>query len=124
MGSAARAGICLAAGLLITAVGGCTIRGPVPPRPALSSYGCMVAVVRDRVPAQLPDKRAHCQAAGLIARYCSVGEAYLAGAGKELQDLLGGGDAEWADWRADRNGIRCARNATSDAQIAACCAAR
>lgn len=84
----------------------------------------MKAVVQDKLPAGLPDRRAHCLAAGLIARYCSRSEAYLAGAGKELRDLLGAGDAEWADWRADRVGIQCARQASDDAALAACCEER
>jgi hypothetical protein len=67
------------------------------------------------------DKQTHCLAAGLIARYCSRSEAYMAGAGKELRDLLGGGDAEWADWRADRAGIACAKIAADDSAIAVCC---
>lgn len=89
-------------------------------RPASSSYGCMHAI-RDALPAGLPDKRAHCLASGLIARHCSPAEAYLAGAGKELRDLFGHGDAEWADWRADRVGIGCARRAHEDAGVTACC---
>jgi hypothetical protein len=84
----------------------------------------MEAVVRDKLPANLPDKRAHCLAGGLISRYCSVTEAYLAGAGKEVRDLLGHGDAEWADWRADRVGIECARESGDDAALAQCCSAR
>lgn len=92
-----------------------------PPRPATSSYGCMATVVKERVPSDLPDKRQHCLAGGLIARYCSGSEAYLAGVGKELKDLLGGGDAEWGDWRADRAGIACARSASDDDQLAKCC---
>jgi hypothetical protein len=77
--------------------------------------------VRASLPAGLPDKHAHCLAAGLIARHCSVSEAYLAGAGKELRDMTGRGDAEWADWRADRIGIGCAREAADDAAVEACC---
>ena len=92
-----------------------------PPRLASSSYRCMETVVKDKVPVQLPDKRAHCLAAGLIARYCSRTEAYIAGAGKEVRDLFTGGDAEWADWRADRVGIACARRTDDDQQLAACC---
>lgn len=84
----------------------------------------MRAVVRDNVPEGLPEQRAHCLAAGLIARYCSTGEAYLAGAGKELRDLLGKGEATWDDWRADRAGIDCARSASDDAAVAQCCAER
>lgn len=84
----------------------------------------MQAVVQQKLPADLPDKRAHCLAAGLIARYCSVGEAYLSGAAKELRDLLGSGDAEWSDWSADREGVDCARSAASDDELASCCSER
>jgi hypothetical protein len=95
-----------------------------PPRLAHSSYGCMQAVLRDKLPADLPDKRAHCLAGGLISRYCSVTEAYLAGAGKEVRDLLGKGDAEWGDWRADRVGIGCAERSADDAALGQCCSQR
>ncbi len=110
--------------LLLTALTAC---GTVPHRPSRlepSSYGCMAEVLRQKVPANLPDKQAHCLASGLIARYCSPTEAYLAGMGKELRDLFGGGDAEWADWRADRGGVGCARRAGDDNSLAACCAQR
>jgi hypothetical protein len=95
-----------------------------PPRLAHSTYGCMQAVVRDKLPSNLPDKHAHCLAGGLISRYCSVTEAYLAGASKEVRDLLGKGDAEWRDWRADRVGIACARESGDDSALAQCCSAR
>jgi hypothetical protein len=96
-----------------------------PPRAAHSSYGCMDAVVKEKVPANLPDKRAHCLAGGFIARYCSITEAYLAGAGKEMRDLLSKGDsAEWKDWQADRVGIECARESADDAALGQCCAQR
>ena len=94
------------------------------PRLAASTYGCMQAVVREKLPADLPDKRAHCIASGLIARYCSISEAYLAGAATELRDLLGPGNAEWADWQADRVGIACVRGAANDDAVARCCAQR
>jgi hypothetical protein len=84
----------------------------------------MQAVVQEKVPAGLPDARAHCLAAGLIARYCSGPEAYLAGLGKELRDLFGSGAAQWSDWRADRVGIDCARSASDDTALAACCEER
>ena len=95
-----------------------------PPRAARSSYECMQAVLKEKLPADLPDKRAHCLAGGLIARYCSITEAYLAGAGKEVRDLLSRGDVEWQDWQADRAGIGCARREQGDAGLAACCAQR
>lgn len=91
-----------------------------PDRPAHSSYECMVAV-RNTVPAGLQDKRAHCVASARISQRCSVTEAYLAGAGKEIRDLFTGGDAEWADWRADRVGIACAKHAASAELITSCC---
>ncbi len=84
----------------------------------------MSAVLKQKLTPNLPAPRAHCLASGSIARYCSVTEAYLAGAGKECRDLVTGGDAEWSDWRADRAGIGCARTARSDAELAECCAAR
>ncbi len=84
----------------------------------------MKSVVQEKVPTGGPDSREHCLAAGLIARYCSGSEAYMAGAGKELRDLLGAGDAEWSDWRADRAGIDCARHASDDAALAKCCEER
>ena len=84
----------------------------------------MEAVVTNKLPANLPDEHAHCLASGLIARYCSRSEAYMAGIGKELRDLLSPGDAEWRDWRADRAGVACAREAKDDAELASCCAAR
>jgi hypothetical protein len=96
----------------------------IPERPARlseSSYSCMTSVLRQKLPADLPDERAHCVASGLLARYCSFTEAYLAGAGKELRDLLGPGDAEWRDWRADRVGIGCARTSKSDEELVSCC---
>lgn len=83
----------------------------------------MTAVLEQKLPPNLPDKRAHCLAAGLIARYCSPPEAYMAGIGKEVRDLFGHGDVEWADWRADRVGIGCARHAAGDEALAECCAA-
>lgn len=90
-------------------------------RPAIASLPCMRAVVRDKVPLHVSDKQAHCLAAGLIARYCSRPEAYLAGAGKEITDLFDGGDAEWNDWVADRLGIGCERHAASDGALVGCC---
>lgn len=90
-------------------------------RLAHSSYGCMEAVVREKVPENLPDKHRHCLAGGLIARYCSLSEAYLAGLGKELRDLLGPGDAEWTDWQADRAGAHCARGSETDDDVVTCC---
>ena len=73
------------------------------------------------LPAGLTDKRAHCIAGGLIARFCSPAEARLAGLGKELRDAFGSGDADWSDWQATRAGVRCAAAAADVASIIACC---
>ena len=69
----------------------------------------------------VPDGTAHCLPAGFIARYCSVSEAYIAGVGKELEDTVGHGDAEWRDWQADRRGIACAKHAQNDDALYSCC---
>ncbi|HEU4627383.1 MAG TPA: hypothetical protein VFS52_21695 [Steroidobacteraceae bacterium] len=100
---------------------GCGTVSQRPSRLEPSSYGCMSAVVKQKLPAGLPDKQAHCVASGLIARYCSLPEAYMAGMGKELRDVVTRGDVEWADWRADRLGIACARRAADDTALVACC---
>lgn len=81
----------------------------------------MQAALHDRLPAGLPDSQAHCVAAGLIARYCSLTEASLASIGKELKDLFGPGDAEWRDLGSDREGMRCARQSATDGALLECC---
>ena len=104
--------------VLILALCGCAWQAA---RPTTSSYGCMAAE-RDALPADMPDEQKHCVASGLIARHCSVGEANMAGLGKEFQDLFTGGDASWADWKMDRKGVSCAHNAPDDATVVQCCA--
>lgn len=104
---------------LLLALGGCaSLSGE---RLARSSLGCMRAAVEQKLPENVSDLHKHCLAAGLIARYCSVPEAYLAASGKELRDAFGRGDVSWTDWRADRAGVRCARIAASDDALAECC---
>lgn len=73
------------------------------------------------VPQAVPDKQAHCLASAAIAWRCSVMEAYGAGIAKEIKDMFGHGDAEWADLRADAAGVRCARSAHSESDIRGCC---
>ncbi len=105
--------------MLLLVMGGCASQAQ---RPAPSSYECMVAE-RDALPADMPDEQKHCVASGLIARHCSVTEASMAGLGKELRDMFTGGDASWADWKMDRRGMSCARDAADDAAVTRCCAA-
>lgn len=111
--------LCIHRILLVTCMGlgACT---SMQPRPAVSSLGCIQAV-RAQLPSDLSDKRLHCLASARIARQCSVGEAYLAGMGKELRDVFGAGDADWQDWFADRAGVQC-RKVSDPAELDACCA--
>jgi hypothetical protein len=81
----------------------------------------MRAAIAGRDLESLPDSEAHCFAAGLIARRCSVTESMLASVGKEIQDAFGAGDAEWRDLSADRRGVRCARNTADEEELSACC---
>jgi hypothetical protein len=81
----------------------------------------MRAAIAGRDLKALPDEEAHCIAAALIAWRCSATEAMLASVGKEIQDALGAGDAEWRDLEADRRGLACARNATDAAALERCC---
>lgn len=98
---------------------GCTALGE---RAASSPYKCM-SRMRDQVAIQeVPDARKHCLASALIARHCSVSEAWFAGVGKEFTDIFTAGDPSWADWRADRAGMRCGREAADD-DLPSCCAA-
>jgi hypothetical protein len=103
---------------------GCAAGGGAHVRPARSSLECMRRVVDERVPAGIPDGRAHCLAVGFIARDCSIAEAWLASYGKELRDLLGGGDAEFRDLAADAAGVDCARAAQTDEDVESCCTRR
>src|SRR4026208_2477272 len=88
------------AGVLVCLVGCAS----APDRPARSSVGCAEAPVDQLLPSGLSDKRAHCIAGGLIARFCSPTEARLAGLGKEVRDAFGPGDADWAGSQAARAG--------------------
>ena len=123
-GAAAPFALCSAlASLAAACLAGCTSAAGAQ-RLETSSLGCMRAVVAQKVPHGIPDKAAHCLAAGSIARYCSRPEAYLASVGKELEDLVDlSGDFEWADLKADRLGVGCAAHVSSDAALAECCRA-
>jgi hypothetical protein len=90
-------------------------------RAADSSLGCMQRVRDEMLPAGMDDETKHCVAAGMIARYCSRAEAWMASYGKEIEDAFGHGDAQWSDIQADRRGVTCARAASSDEQLRQCC---
>jgi hypothetical protein len=106
------------------AVASCATLSGAPPRLAATPLACRRATVAAKVPADLGDKHQHCLAAGMIARYCSLSEAKLASWGKELDDMLGRGDADRRDLEADYAGIACARTARDDETLHRCCAAR
>lgn len=118
--SASRVALATLAALLA----GCASLPQAPPRLAGTPLACMRATVAAKVPAGLYDKLAHCLAGGMIARYCSVGEAKLASWGKEARDAVGSGDADRRDLDADYFGIECARTATDDEALRRCCEAR
>ena len=99
----------------------CTPLASKSARPARSTLSCARSVLTSKLPEAIPDNTAHCLAAGFIARYCSVSEAYIAGLGKELEDTVGHGDAEWRDWQADRRGIACAQRTQNDDALYSCC---
>lgn len=102
------------------ALGGCTAPGVQ--RLAPGSLDCMRAVVAHKLPRSIPDKHAHCLAAGFIARYCSRPEARIASVGKEIGDLFNGsGDFEIADLKADWIGIGCEARAGTDQDLESCC---
>lgn len=107
--------------LVLTACGACAPLPRYEPRAARSSLGCMRNALEAQRPLPEQDSQAHCLAAGLIARHCSITEAWLASVAKEVADLFGPGNAEWRDLDADGRGIRCARSATDDASLRACC---
>ena len=91
-----------------------------PPRPASSTYGCIKTVVT-ALPVALPDPERHCLASAAIVRRCSRFEAWLAGWGKEIGDVIGPGDASWQDLAADRAGRRCASAGDAPDALLECC---
>ncbi|HEY4366329.1 MAG TPA: hypothetical protein VGN07_03785 [Steroidobacteraceae bacterium] len=114
----------LAAASIATMAAACAPLQHYEVRAAHSSLGCMNAAIKDQQLESIPDWQAHCIAAGLIARHCSVTEAGMASVGKELKDLFGHGDAEWRDLQSDRRGIGCARTAATDTELRSCCVTR
>ncbi len=53
----------------------------------------------------ISDKTKHCVLSCHMALRCPSFEVWNLGVLKEIYDLLGGGNAEWADLQADRDGI-------------------
>ena len=108
--------------LLVLALCACVPLAGRESRAAKSSLSCMQHVRDEKIPPGLDDDMKHCMAAGLIARYCSRSEAWMASYGKELKDFFGPGDAQWRDLQRDKRGMKCAREAKSDEDVQQCCA--
>jgi hypothetical protein len=107
--------------VLSLAVSACAPLAGRDSRAAKSSLSCMQQVRDQKLPPGISDDMKHCMAAGLIARYCSRSEAWMASYGKELKDLFGPGDAQWRDIQRDKRGMKCAHGARSDADVQQCC---
>lgn len=60
------------------------------------------------------DKFMHCTLSCLITVECGATQSWAAGIAKELWDVIGPGDADWADLRADRSGIQLGRKIIMD----------
>ncbi len=108
--------VALATAIAVAAVG-CVTQHE---RPAPSTLGCAEAVV-DQLPPGLTDPEKHCLASALLVQQCSRFESWLAGWGKEIEDALGEGDADWDDLRSDRLGRKCAAQPGDTDQLLACC---
>ncbi len=103
-------------------VSGCLPLAGREARLGTSSYGCMRRVLAEKLPVAANDAQTHCLAAGLIARYCSPSEGWLAVVGKEARDVVWPGDADVRDISAGREGLRCAKGRADDRTIEICCA--
>ncbi len=70
------------------------------------------------------DKWKHCSLSCMLARRCGGEDSFIIGIIKELADLVGPGNAEWADLRADADGVALAvlGVARSDEQCQSHCA--
>jgi hypothetical protein len=60
------------------------------------------------------DKSKHCTMSCYLTRKCGGAESAIIGFLKEFADLLGFGNAEWADLRANRAGIHYGYSASSN----------
>jgi hypothetical protein len=56
-------------------------------------------------PLAVTDKTKHCSLSCYLALRCGGLESFHVGLVKELMDVLGAGQAEWADLRANQQGI-------------------
>ncbi|MEQ1803136.1 MAG: hypothetical protein ABL989_14505 [Gammaproteobacteria bacterium] len=90
-----------------------------PPRAPASS--CMQQTLDSLDLSRQSNDRKHCVASGSIALRCGTGSAWAAGYAKELADLLGPGNFQRRDLRANSAGRRCAGASAREQDLAACC---
>jgi hypothetical protein len=70
------------------------------------------------------DKYRHCVVACEITGRCGKFAAIVAGIGKEIMDVVGDGNAEWEDWKADLKEIECAEDIDGDKRTKKTCEQR
>ena len=90
--------------------------------PRAPASSCMQQTVDSLKLAGLPDSRQHCLASGTIVLRCGRVSAWTAGYGKEIADLLGPGNFERRDLRANESGRDCAAGSADERELARCCA--
>lgn len=91
-----------------------------PPRAPASS--CMQQTVDALDLSGLSNDRKHCLASGSIALRCGTLPAWAAGYGKEMADLMGPGNFQRRDLRANSAGRACADRSADERALPACCA--
>ena len=64
---------------------------------------------KDLVPKAEYDKVKHCSYSCILAKKCGKYESYTVGYIKELADLMGMGEPDWADIAANKKGIKLAK---------------
>lgn len=84
------------------------------PAHAEAKFICSALVGRDFYrelkPMQISDKTKHCALSCYLGLRCGSLESFHVGVIKEIMDLFGAGQAEWADLRANQQGITLARS--------------
>jgi hypothetical protein len=83
------------------------------PAQAESKFICSALMGRsfyqELKPMRVSDKTKHCALSCYLALRCGSLESFHVGVIKEIMDLFGAGQAEWADLRANQQGITLAR---------------
>lgn len=70
----------------------------------------VIELYRPRIDlAESYDKFKHCAFSCIIAVHCGSAQSWTVGVLKELQDIVGPGNADWKDYRANQTGIQLAK---------------